>query len=167
MSYPFKKILCPMQFDDAEQVALDLASHMARDMEATVYLLHVVPIMPAIGAPENTVTAHARAEDDARLRLQKLADERLSGLKSEVMTRVATPGETAWAVLEVATELDTDLILLKTHGRSGLAHFIMGSVAEQIVRRAHCAVLTLTSSAKERHTGLSRARLAGGPGPAH
>lgn len=161
MSYPFRKILCPVQFDDAEQVALDLVSHMAKDMDARVYLLHVVPIMPAIGAPENTVTAHGHAEDDARLRLQKLAEEMLSGLKSEVLTRVATPGETARAVLEVANELDTDLILLKTHGRSGLAHFIMGSVAELIVRRAHCAVLTLTSSAKERHTSLSLARLAG------
>jgi universal stress protein A len=159
MSYPFKKILCPIQFEDSEQVALDLASHLAKDLDATVYLLHVVPIMPAIGAPETTVTVHTHAEDDARLRLQALADERLAGLKSEVMTRIAGPGEAARVVLEVATELDTDLILLKTHGRSGLAHFIMGSVAEQIVRRAHCAVLTLTSTAKERHTGLS-ARLA-------
>ena len=82
------------------------------------------------------------------------------------MTRVATPGEAAKAVLEVAPELDTDLVILKTHVRSGPAHFIMGSVAEQIVRRAHCSVLTLTSTAKERHTGLSRARLAGGPSPA-
>ena len=97
----------------------------------------------------------------ARLRLQALAAERLAGLKSEAITRIARPGEAAGAVLQVATELDTDLIVLKTHGRSGLAHFIMGSVAEQIVRRAHCAVLTLTSTAKERHGGLG-ARLGNG-----
>ena len=160
MSYPFKKILCPIQFDDSEQVALELASHLAKDMDATVYLLHIVPIMP-IDAPNTTIAVHTQAEDDARLKLQALAAERLAGLKSEVITRIAGPGEAARGVLEVATELDTDLILLKTHGRSGLAHFIMGSVAEQIVRRAHCAVLTLTSTAKERHTGLS-ARLASG-----
>lgn len=160
MSYPFKKILCPIQFDDSEQVALELASHLAKDMDATVYLLHIVPIL-AIDAPNVTITVHTQAEDDARLKLQALAAERLAGLKSEVITRIAGPGEAARGVLEVATELDTDLILLKTHGRSSLAHFIMGSVAEQIVRRAHCAVLTLTSTAKERHTGLS-ARLASG-----
>ncbi|MFZ1120172.1 MAG: universal stress protein [Candidatus Binataceae bacterium] len=160
MSYPFKKILCPIQLDDSEQVALELASHLAKDMDATVYLLHIVPILP-IDAPNVTITVHTQAEDDARLKLQALAAERLAGLKSEVITRIAGPGEAARGVLEVATELDTDLILLKTHGRSGLAHFIMGSVAEQIVRRAHCAVLTLTSTAKERHTGLS-ARLASG-----
>jgi universal stress protein A len=161
MSYPFKKILCPVQFDESEQNALDLAAQMAKDIDATIYLLHVVLILPTIGAPDATEASQERTTDDARLRLQKLADDRLAGLKSEIIMRVAGPGEVARAVLEVATELDTDLILLKTHGRTGLAHFIMGSVAEQIVRRAHCAVLTLTSTAKERHTGLS-ARLSGG-----
>jgi nucleotide-binding universal stress UspA family protein len=160
MSYPFKKVLCPVQLDDSEQVALDLASRLAKDMDATVYLMHVVPILP-IDAPNVTITVHSQAADEARLRLQELAAKELAGLKSEIITRVAGPGEVARTVLEVATELDTDLIVLKTHGRSGLAHFIMGSVAEQIVRRAHCPVLTLTSTAKERHTGLS-ARLESG-----
>jgi nucleotide-binding universal stress UspA family protein len=160
MSYPFKKILCPVQFDDSEQVALDLASRLAKDMDATVYLLHVVLILP-IDAPNVTVTVHTQAADDARLRLQEIAAKELAGLKSEVTTRIAGPGEVARTVLEAATELDTDLIVLKTHGRSGLAHFIMGSVAEQIVRRSHCPVLTLTSTAKERHAGLS-ARLGNG-----
>jgi nucleotide-binding universal stress UspA family protein len=160
MSYPFKKILCPVQLDDSEQVALDLASRLAKDIDATVYLMHVVPILP-IDAPNVTITVHTQAADEASLRLQELAAKELAGLKSEIITRVAGPGEVARTVLEVATELDTDLIVLKTHGRSGLAHFIMGSVAEQIVRRAHCPVLTLTSTAKERHTGLS-ARLESG-----
>ena len=160
MSYPFKKILCPVQLDDSEQVALDLASRLAKDMDATVYLMHVVPILP-IDAPNVTITVHSQAADEASLRLQELAAKELAGLKSEIITRVAGPGEVARTVLEVATELDTDLIVLKTHGRSGLAHFIMGSVAEQIVRRAHCPVLTLTSTPKERHTGLS-ARLESG-----
>ena len=160
MSYPFKKILCPVQLDDSEQVALDLASRLAKDMDATVYLMHVVPILP-IDAPNVTITVHSQAADEASLRLQELAAKELAGLKSEIITRVAGPGEVARTVLEVATELDTDLIVLKTHGRSGLAHLIMGSVAEQIVRRAHCPVLTLTSTAKERHTGLS-ARLESG-----
>jgi universal stress protein A len=153
MPYPFKKIVCPIQLDDSEQVAMDLAARMAKDMDATVYLLHVVPLVP-IDAPNVTITAHTQAEENARLRLQALAAEILAGLKSEVITKIAGPGEVAKTVLEAATELDADLIVLKTHGRSGLAHFVMGSVAEQIVRRAHCAVLTLTSTAKERHTGL-------------
>ncbi len=157
MSYPFKKILCPIQFEDSEHIALTLAAQMAKDMDATVYLLHVVLIMQAVDAPEPAVTANKSAEDAARLKLQGIADEKLAGLKFEVVTRVAGPVDTSRAVLEAATDLDTDLIILKTHGRHGLAHFVMGSVAEQVVRRAHCSVLTLTSAAKERHLGSMRA----------
>ncbi len=156
MPYPFKKILCPIQFEDSEQIALTLAAQMAKDMGATVYLLHVVLIMQAVDAPEPAVNANKSAEDDARLKLEGIAAERLAGLKFEVVTRVAGPGDTSRAVLEAATELDTDLIVLKTHGRHGLAHFVMGSVAEQVVRRAHCSVLTLTSTAEERHLGPVR-----------
>jgi hypothetical protein len=91
MSYPFKKILCPVQFDDSEQVSLHLASHLAKDMDATVYLLHVAPILP-IDAPHTTVSVNTRSEDDARLRLQALAAERLAGLKAEVVTRPRPAG---------------------------------------------------------------------------
>lgn len=152
MSYPFKKILIPIQFDDPEFVTLGLTKQIAKDMGAKVYLLHVVPIIPAIGEPETGVTVHARAEEEARKQLQGVADKQLAGVKSEVLTRVAGPGETAKSVLEAAKDIDADLIVLKTHGRKGFAHFIMGSVAEQVVRQAHCAVLTLTSTAKERHS---------------
>jgi universal stress protein A len=146
MSYPFRKILCPVQFEDSEQTALTLASQMAKDMDATVYLLHVVQNIQAVDAPDTAVTADTSAEDDARLKLQEMAAEKLAGLKSEFLTRVAPPGETSSIVLEAAADVDADLIVLKTHGRHGLAHFVMGSVAEQIVRRARCPVLTLTST---------------------
>jgi len=153
MSYPFRRILSPVQFDDAEFVALGLSSQIAKDTGGTIYLLHVVPILPAVGEPETGVTVHARAEGEARRRLEEVARERLQGLRTEILTRVAGPGETARAVLEAAKDIDADLIVIKTHGRRGLAHLIMGSVAEQVVRQAHCAVLTLTSAAKERHSG--------------
>ena len=109
MSYPFRKILCPVQFDDSEQIALTLASQMAKDMGATVYLLHVLLIMQAVDAPEPAVTANKSAEDDARLKLQGIAAEKLAGLKFEVVTRVAGPGDTSKAVLEAATDLDPTL----------------------------------------------------------
>jgi nucleotide-binding universal stress UspA family protein len=147
MHYPFKKILCPIQFEDSDQTALMLASQIAKHMDATIYLLNVVIMMQAVDAPDAAVAANKSVEDDARLKLQAIAAEKLAALKAEILTRVAPPGETSKVVLEVATETDTDLIVLNTHGRHGLAHFVMGSVAEQIVRRATCAVLTLTSTA--------------------
>lgn len=86
MSYPFKKILCPLQFEDSEQIALTLASQMARDMAATVYLLHVLVIMQAVDAPAPAAVANKSAEDDARLKLQAIAAEKLAGLKFEIVT---------------------------------------------------------------------------------
>jgi nucleotide-binding universal stress UspA family protein len=148
VSYPFKKILCPIQFEDSEQAALTLASKIARDMDATIYLLHVVALIEAVDAPETVVaSAKNRAEADACLKLQAMAAEKLAGLKFEAITRVFdVGGETSKVVLEVATDLHTDLIVLNTHGHHGLTQFLLGSVAEQIVRRAACPVLTLTSS---------------------
>src|SRR5271169_4968158 len=99
MPYPFKKILCPILFEDSEQIALTLAAQMAKDMGATVYLLHVVVIMQAVDAPEPAVNANKSAEDDARLKLEGIAAEKLAGLKFEVVTRVAGPGDTSRAVL--------------------------------------------------------------------
>ena len=101
MSYPFKKILCPVQFEDSEQTALALAVQMAKDMDATVYLLHIVQNMQAIDAPDNAAGA-ADVEHEARLKLQKMADEMLAGLKSESLTRLAAPAETSRVLLEAA-----------------------------------------------------------------
>jgi nucleotide-binding universal stress UspA family protein len=58
-------------------------------------------------------------------------------------------------VVRVATEVDADLIVLKTHGRKGLSHLILGSVAEEVVRTAPCPVLTLTPAAQEKAAHLS------------
>ncbi len=151
MAYPWKKILSPSQFDDPAMVAIALAGQLARMYKATVYLLHVVPILPAIGEPETGVTAHSHAEEEALRTLEEMAASALGGVKYKILTRVAGPGLTAKAIVEAAKEEDIDIIVMKTHGRHGLAHLILGSVAEEIVREAHCPVLTLTSEAKERH----------------
>ena len=140
-----RKFSVPYNSRRSEQTALTLAAQMAKDMDATVYLLHIVQNMQAIDAPDNAAGA-ADVEHEARLKLQKMADEMVAGLKSESLTRLAAPAETARVLLEAAAEIDADLIVLKTHGRRGIAHFIMGSVAEQVVRRARCPVLTLTST---------------------
>jgi nucleotide-binding universal stress UspA family protein len=57
-------------------------------------------------------------------------------------------------VVRVATEVDADLIVLKTHGRKGLSHLILGSVAEEVLRTAPCPVLTLTPAAQARAAHL-------------
>ena len=61
MHYPFKKILCPIQFEDSDQTALMLASQIAKHMDATIYLLNVVIMMQAVDAPDAAVAANKSA----------------------------------------------------------------------------------------------------------
>jgi universal stress protein A len=150
MPYPFRVILVPIQFDDPALVALGVAKKMAKDMGATIHLHHVVPILPAIGEAKIADTAHIAEEGKAKQSLQQIADREMAGVKYQIHTNVAAPNETAEAIIRLAKEIDADLIVLKTHGRQGLAHLIMGSVAEEVVRTAPCMVLALTSSARDR-----------------
>ncbi|MGH8013616.1 MAG: universal stress protein [Candidatus Binataceae bacterium] len=152
MAYPFKTILTPMQFDDPELIAFRVAKQLTEEHKATLCLLHIVPILPAIGEPHVAATAHEREEDRAKARLQELADQHLKGVNYQILTRVAGPSDTAAAVLEAAREINADLIVMKTHGRRGISHLFLGSVAEKVVREAPCAVITLTTAAKQRFT---------------
>jgi universal stress protein A len=92
--------------------------------------------------PEEGGGADVRwAEKVSKEKLQEIAQERLKGgIRYEILTRV---GDAAKSILEVAEEVGAELIVMATHGRSGISHFFLGSVAEQVVREAPCPVLTL------------------------
>jgi nucleotide-binding universal stress UspA family protein len=90
---------------------------------------------------------HSRAEEKAIAALNDIAAKHLEGVSYVVHTRFASYKGLARAINEVAAEIDADLIVLKTHGRHGITHLILGSVAEEVVRSAPCAVLSLTPTA--------------------
>ena len=75
-------------------------------------------------------------------------------MKHKIRTAAASSRALAKAVVQVAAEVNADLIVLKTHGRTGLSHLILGSVAEEIVRTAPCPVLTLSPLAQEKAAHL-------------
>jgi universal stress protein A len=154
MAYPYRTILSPIQFDDPSRVALGLAKQIAMTHGATLHLLHVVPKLPAFGEPEISEGEHTREEMKAEARLREIASSDLRGVKTVIHTCLAGPRGMAKAVVQIAGEVDADLIVLKTHGRSGLSHFILGSVAEEVVRTAPCAVLTLTPLAQQKAAKL-------------
>jgi len=72
------------------------------------------------------------------------------GIKHQLVTHFAGNAEISATIIQAAKDVAADLIVMKTHGRHGIAHFIIGSVAEHVVREAPCPVLTLTSAAKDR-----------------
>jgi nucleotide-binding universal stress UspA family protein len=146
-----RRILAPTDFSDNSIPALRYAAELAEKFAAELVLLHVVQdmtlvlpdaVMPTpVAAPDlDEMTAAARA-GLARL----VADLNLARLNPATEVRIGTP---AVEIDAAAKDLKADLICVSTHGRTGLAHLLLGSVAEKILRHAPCPVLVVRPTAK-------------------
>ena len=136
----FKKILCPIDFDDNSIAALDYARDLAREHDATLYVLHAVfVLLPGAGFP---LEPYPVVSDEPRkLELQKIAREHLDGkVRYELAARAGKPAET---IIQAAEDFDVDLIVMATHGRTGVTRLFLGSVAEHVVRTSSRPVLTI------------------------
>jgi nucleotide-binding universal stress UspA family protein len=140
-----RRILVPVDFSDAARPVAEYARDMARDRGATVTLLHVVGVPVAPFDPAYGVAADPKVLLD----LQAAAEKGLEDLAAlvrqggvPVETRVVT-GAPSREIVRVAREIRADLVVIGTHGRTGLRHVFLGSVAENVVRLCPCPVLTL------------------------
>jgi nucleotide-binding universal stress UspA family protein len=143
---PFRKILHPTDFSEPSGFAFQVACWLARDCGAKLVLVHIVtPPIIAYGEGVMPPIMEANLEEGRRklTRLQPL----YSGINVEY--RVAQ-GDPATEILEVAQETKSDVIVMGTHGRTGLGRLLMGSVAEQVVRKASCPVLTVKTPVPRR-----------------
>jgi universal stress protein A len=144
------KILAPNDFSDDSTRALGYAEEMARKFGAEVLVLHVdQPLAPVMLAPEFGPSIDtgvmSRIAEEQRLLAQKELDKivgrlRDGGLKARSLLRVGAP---FLEIINAAQTENADLIVMGTHGRSGLAHVLLGSVAERVVQKAPCPVLTI------------------------
>jgi nucleotide-binding universal stress UspA family protein len=147
MSLPYRKILCPVDFDENSIAALETAAELARHYDATVYVLHTVPmIIPPTSMPVY-VDLYKGQEDTARKNLLELARKHLAGIKYEIMVNM---GEPAGSILKAERGIGADLLVMSTHGRRGFSRFFLGSVAEVVLREARCPVLTVRHSAPQK-----------------
>ena len=146
----FTKIVSATDFSEDSNLAIGYAEEMARRFGAEIILLHVdqalppVMVSPEIG-PVMDVGAMTRIAEDQRVLAQKELDKivnrmREGGLKARSMLKVGSP---FLEVIHAAQAEGADLIVMGTHGRTGIAHVLMGSVAERVVQKAGCAVLTV------------------------
>jgi nucleotide-binding universal stress UspA family protein len=141
----WKKILCPIDFSDASRAALETAADLARRFGATLTLLHAYPV-PGYTFPDGSFVASSKMLDEladqARRHLEewKAIADTLGLAGVEAVTAV---GEPAHEIVTWAREKGADLVVVGTHGRTGLTHALMGSVAERVVRRSPCPVLTV------------------------
>ena len=146
-----KRVLVPTDFSPASDIAFRYAVDLAARQGATMHLLHVVEESSLAAAyPDGFYV------EPPNLRAQVI-DESLRRLKAMVATcaeaQITTTTETqvgrsSRTIVDVAKSRGTDLIVMGTHGRSGFAHFVLGSVAERVVRTAPCAVLTVRETSR-------------------
>jgi nucleotide-binding universal stress UspA family protein len=141
-----KRILVPTDFDEAADAALDYARALARAFGASLTVLHVADdaMLANVGVEGYIVYPEAQRalEESARVQLAALVreDDRRE-LRAEAV--LCTSRTTALTIVEYARDHQFDLIVMGTHGRGAMAHLLMGSVAERVVRTAPCPVLTI------------------------
>jgi nucleotide-binding universal stress UspA family protein len=141
--FKVKQILVPIDFSDCSKKALQYALPLAKEHQAAITLLYVVP--PAYGAGEYGGIDYAQLEanmkEGGEKQLVKLAMDEVRGqVSADTLVRVGSP---ALNIVEVARTLPADLIVISTHGRTGLKHVLLGSVAEHVVQRAPCPVFVV------------------------
>jgi nucleotide-binding universal stress UspA family protein len=132
-------ILHATDFSEHSEYAFKLASALARDYGAKLLILHVIDAPVPLYAEIPITPDPLEIEEEARRKLHELE---VSDGKAQVERRVTT-GDPPDEILRAAEESGCDLIVLGTHGRTGLGRLLMGSVAEHVIRKASCPVLTV------------------------
>lgn len=164
---PFKKILSPTDFSDPSYESLKAAAELAGHFSADLYLVHVIPPIPLSNflSPETTPSLdislyQEELKKGSEKTLQEVIEQRLpKGLSVHPLVVLGHPVE---EILRLAQDQKMDLIVIATHGRTGLPHFLFGSVAEKVVRLAPIPVLIVTAPhGKPEELNLSRREFLG------
>jgi universal stress protein A len=149
-----KHILAPIDFSADSLNALTYARDLAKQFRAELSILHVVDQTYLAGTPELSVANPqlARILDEqyraCDAQLERLsADIKKTGQRCRTLVKRGVP---SLVIAATAKKMGADLIVMGTHGRTGLAHMLIGSVAERVVRSAHCPVLTVRRAARKR-----------------
>jgi len=159
MNLEFKKILCPVDLSDFSLEALRLAVKLAQSWDATLDVLHVIHnpfdelYMSSITQTDPALLDAYAAEPQQRAKVLRATEEHaevllkqfchndiLEGTKIRYHIRKGDPFE---AILDASEDFRTELIVLATHGRTGIKRLVIGNVAEKVVRHAPCPVLTM------------------------
>ena len=147
--FQIKKILVPVDFSECARKALQYAIPLAKEHQAAITLLYVIA-SPAyvggeFGATQYQFEVETRASGEKEL-AKLIVDEVRGEVSADTLVRSGSP---ALEIIEVAKQLAADLIVISTHGHTGLTHVFLGSVAEHVVRWAPCPVLVVREQEHE------------------
>ena len=145
-----KKVLAPIDFSDYSKNALKYAVNFVKAFNAELILIYVVE--PVIYPPDFSMGQIAMPSVDVEM--DKRAEEELDNLAQKEIppeikaSTIVKTGKPFIEILETASEEDIDLIIIATHGHTGIEHILFGSTAEKVVRKSPCPVLTLRAPVK-------------------
>ena len=153
MELTIKKVLVPTDFSDYSKSALRYSVNFAKVFDAEIILVYVIE--PVIYPPDFSMgqiaipSVNAEWDQKAKEELDNLVKHEIpSGVKVQTIVRTGKPFV---EIIDTATEEDADIIIIATHGHSGVEHILFGSTAEKVVRKAPCPVLTLREPIKGFH----------------
>lgn len=146
----FKKILCPVDFSEFTDETLAYAVDIAKKYQSELHLLHVIPNLnyftpyESFLTPENLVAVEKNIENEINDDFDKILN------KLDVPAKKIIKNGAAFVeIIEYAASESIDLIIMGTHGRSGIKHVLIGSVAEKTIRKATCPVLTVRPKSRQ------------------
>jgi nucleotide-binding universal stress UspA family protein len=142
VSTPVKRMLVPTDFSDCSQAAVEYAVSLAKDFQAQVFLLHVME-PPVYGLDFSLM--HPGVLPNIRHKLVEMMQQCVDQLGGEGVEAAGdfVIGVPSVEIIKAAKKREADLIVMGTHGRTGLSHIMLGSTAERVIQRAHCPVLTV------------------------
>jgi len=146
----FEHIVCATDFSDTAEAAWDVACDLARVHQSDLTLVHVyadVPPSPDVTGPTVMHVWEEQRRWVADELERRVHEAETRGVRARALLEL---GAAAHGVLEAARQAHADLVVVGTHGRTGLERVLLGSVAEQVVRTAPCPVLTVKPRATAR-----------------
>lgn len=140
----FEKILCPVDFSEFTDEILAYAVNIAKRFDSELHLIHVIPNLnyftpyESFLTPENLVAIERNIEGEVGKDFDKITSKLDLPFK-----RIVKTGVTFVEIIDYIKDQGIDLVVMGTHGRSGIEHILIGSVAEKVVRKSPCPVLTV------------------------
>jgi nucleotide-binding universal stress UspA family protein len=140
----YKRILVPLDGSELAKKALDHAEKLAETFDSEIILFQVVPFMPIYGAPElmTPFIVDEKQKEAAERYLTNLSEE-LKKRGFKVTAKVKTGQQVAAEIIDFAKESGVDLIVMCTHGYSGITLWVLGSVAHKVLTRAETLILLI------------------------
>lgn len=146
MPHDFKTILCPTDFSEQSYHAIEYAEGFAKPADGVVLLTHIIHVPSGeLYQPDGHTLTFGEARQRATAQLEDVHRTHLGNYpKCELLVEIGEPYE---QLMNIATQRKVDLIIIATHGRTGIAHLVMGNVAEKIIRHAPCPVFVVRRGA--------------------